>query len=229
MKTKVKCPLCGSEKTKVLQKKVKDPVSLMCFSVRSCDSCLVGYTHPVPEKLESYYNQENYDSYQKKTGVYNTIYSVVQNINSYYKLNIIKTYGYGALLDFGAGSGNFVKQANKAGYNSVGFEPINKQINENITNKIEDIKKTKYKLSTLWHVLEHTKKPKELLLAIKGLLSEGGKIIIAVPNIGSYDNIYYKNSWAGYDVPRHVYHFNQSSFVRLLSDVILNVVASRPL
>jgi hypothetical protein len=224
-----KCALCGSNKTTPLERGVKDLVSLEVFDVYSCASCLVGYTNPIPKNLEDYYNQENYDSYQKKKGVFSSIYSLIQRINNRYKVNIIKRYGVGSLLDYGAGSGNFVDHANRVGYKSIGFEPINKSLNKNITNNMAIIKKSKYKFITLWHVLEHTKKPKELLYNIKGLLSKGGKIMIAVPNNGSYDNIYYKKNWAGYDVPRHVFHFNKNSLKGLLSDVKLSVVGSKPL
>ena len=224
-----KCALCGSNKTTPLERGVKDFVSLEVFDVYSCASCLVGYTNPIPKNLEDYYNQENYDSYQKKKGVFSSIYSLIQRINNLYKVNIIKRYGVGSLLDYGAGSGNFVDHANRVGYKSIGFEPINKSLNKNITNNMAIIKKSKYKFITLWHVLEHTKKPKELLINIKGLLSKGGKIVIAVPNVGSYDNIYYKKRWAGYDVPRHVFHFNKNSLMGLLSDVKLSVVDSKPL
>jgi len=224
-----KCALCGSNKTTPLERGVKDPVSLEVFDVYSCATCLVGYTNPIPKNLEDYYNQENYDSYQKKKGVFSSIYSLIQRINNHYKVNIIKRYGVGSLLDYGAGSGNFVDHANRVGYKSIGFEPINKSLNKNITNNMAIIKKSKYKFITLWHVLEHTKKPKELLYNIKGLLSKGGKIMIAVPNNGSYDNIYYKKNWAGYDVPRHVFHFNKNSLKGLLSDVKLSVVGSKPL
>jgi len=224
-----KCALCGSNKTTPLERGVKDPVSLEAFDVYSCATCLVGYTNPIPKNLEDYYNQENYDSYQKKKGVFSSIYSLIQRINNRYKVNIIKRYGVGSLLDYGAGSGNFVDHANRVGYKSIGFEPINKSLNKNITNNMAIIKKSKYKFITLWHVLEHTKKPKELLYNIKGLLSKGGKIMIAVPNNGSYDNIYYKKNWAGYDVPRHVFHFNKNSLKGLLSDVKLSVVGSKPL
>ena len=224
-----KCALCGSNKTTPLERGVKDPVSLEAFDVYSCATCLVGYTNPIPKNLEDYYNQKNYDSYQKKKGVFSSIYSLIQRINNLYKVNIIKRYGVGSLLDYGAGSGNFVDHANRVGYKSIGFEPINKSLNKNITNNMAIIKKSKYKFITLWHVLEHTKKPKELLYNIKGLLSKGGKIMIAVPNNGSYDNIYYKKNWAGYDVPRHVFHFNKNSLKGLLSDVKLSVVGSKPL
>ena len=56
----------------------------------------------------------------------------------------------------------------------------------------------------MWHVLEHTKNPKAELLRLKKMLKNDGKVFVALPNIGSYDNTYYGKYWAGYDVPRHL-------------------------
>ena len=61
------------------------------------------------------------------------------------------------------------------------------------------------------------------------MLREDGRVVVAVPNRGSYDNIYYKNYWAGYDVPRHLYHFNQKSFHWLVSELNMKVVKKKPL
>ena len=217
MTNKTLCSLCGSKKTFLGDKNIVDALSLEVFNVYVCSTCSVGYTYPRPKNINKYYDQEDYDSYQKKKSLYNTIYSLVQSLNNFYKIKIIKTFGLGNILDYGAGSGSFVRYANKRGFKALGYEPINTKRDKNVTNKIEKIKKHKYKFITLWHVLEHSTDPKMLLSNVKKMLSEGGKIIVAVPNRGSYDNIYYKNYWDGYDVPRHLYHFNQKSFYCLES------------
>ena len=223
------CGVCGTKKTLLDKKNIKDPYSLRVFSVYTCASCSVGYTHPIPENIESYYDQEGYDSYQKKKSLYNTIYSYVQSLNNNYKIKIIKRFGVGMMLDYGAGSGSFVNFANKKGFKAFGYEPINANNNKKITNTLGEIVKKKYKFITLWHVLEHTKEPKKLLSRIKKMLTKDGVIVIAVPNSGSYDNTYYKNRWAGYDVPRHLYHFNTKSFERLVLRLNMRVIKTKPL
>ena len=229
MTNKTLCSLCGSKKTFLGDKNIVDALSLEVFNVYVCSTCSVGYTYPRPKNINKYYDQEDYDSYQKKKSLYNTIYSLVQSLNNFYKIKIIKTFGLGNILDYGAGSGSFVRYANKRGFKALGYEPINTKRDKNVTNKIEKIKKHKYKFITLWHVLEHSTDPKMLLSNVKKMLSEGGKIIVAVPNRGSYDNIYYKNYWAGYDVPRHLYHFNQKSFCWLVSELNMSIVKTKPL
>ena len=41
------------------------------------------------------------------------------------------------------------------------------------------------------------------------LLEEKGRLVVAVPNYESYDALFYKSFWAGYDTPRHLWHLNQ--------------------
>ena len=43
------------------------------------------------------------------------------------------------------------------------------------------------------------------------MLSDFGRLIIAVPNFKSEDAKYYKEFWAAFDVPRHLWHFSQQS------------------
>ena len=42
--------------------------------------------------------------------------------------------------------------------------------------------------------------------------------LVAVPNFKSYDAEYYKDKWAAYDVPRHLYHFYKESLETTLKD-----------
>jgi hypothetical protein len=47
------------------------------------------------------------------------------------------------------------------------------------------------------------------------LLKEKGKLIIAVPNHDSFDAKHYREFWAAYDVPRHIWHFSPRQMKRL--------------
>src|SRR3546814_11228792 len=61
---------------------------------------------------------------------------------------------------------------------------------------------------TMWHVLEHVDDLDAYLTQINALLKEGGYFIAAVPNHHSFDARLYKEHWAAYDVPRHLWHFS---------------------
>ena len=50
------------------------------------------------------------------------------------------------------------------------------------------------------------------------LLEKNGFLIIAVPNINSFDSKYYKEKWAALDVPRHLWHFTRNGIESLLKN-----------
>ena len=56
----------------------------------------------------------------------------------------------------------------------------------------------------------------ETLQKLRKSLSPDGRLIVAVPNFKSWDAQHYKEFWAGFDVPRHLYHFSQHSIAPLL-------------
>ena len=60
-------------------------------------------------------------------------------------------------------------------------------------------------------------------------LKTKGLLIIAVPNHTSYDAEYYKEFWAAYDVPRHVYHFSKSGMEKLFNSEKWEMKKIKPL
>jgi hypothetical protein len=61
------------------------------------------------------------------------------------------------------------------------------------------------------------------------MLADHGKLIIAVPNFKSDDANYYKEFWAAFDVPRHLWHFSQESIAKLFSAVNMMVEKTLPM
>jgi SAM-dependent methyltransferase len=83
---------------------------------------------------------------------------------------------------------------------------------------------------TLWHVLEHVHDLNDTIEKIKSLLKPEGVLIIAVPNCNSWDANKYGKFWAAYDVPRHLYHFTETTLKRLFSEhafVVRNVLPQK--
>ena len=70
---------------------------------------------------------------------------------------------------------------------------------------------------------------KQYINQLKKLLKPNGVLIIAVPNYKSYDANYYKQFWAAYDVPRHLWHFSQSSIKKLFLKVDMGVSKILPM
>src|SRR5690606_1848554 len=105
---------------------------------------------------------------------------------------------------------------------SIGTEPneqarnLSKSKGNTVVEKLEDLKASKFDVITLWHVLEHVYEPITYLKKINELLHQDGILLIAVPNYKSYDAQYYKNYWAAYDVPRHLWHFSKEGMNDIL-------------
>ena len=186
-------------------------------------------THPQPkiESLSKYYESEEYISHtDNKKGLVSFMYQFIKTNALQKKTKLIKTMnnGEGSLLDIGAGTGDFLKYAKQTGWEINGVEP-NKGARELASKKgielegnIDDIKGKTFEVITLWHVLEHLPNLEETINKIERLLKPGGTLIIAVPNFKSFDAKYYKNYWAAFDVPRHLWHFSRKSMGRLFSD-----------
>ena len=200
-------------------------------------------TSPQPslEKLPEYYKSEDYISHtDTKRNLLEKVYHVVRNISLNRKLKLINSYTSEDknLLDVGCGTGDFLQIAQQNDWTVFGVEPNNeaRQIaNSKTNNSVSDIEqllefpKQSFDVITLWHVLEHLPNLEEQVSILKSLLRENGRLIIAVPNYKSYDAEYYKNFWAAFDVPRHLWHFNQESISKLFSKENMEVVERHPM
>jgi len=61
------------------------------------------------------------------------------------------------------------------------------------------------------------------------LLKDDGLLVIAVPIINSWDAEKYKDDWAAIDVPRHLYHFTQSTIEKLFCKFGMKIASIHPL
>ena len=61
------------------------------------------------------------------------------------------------------------------------------------------------------------------------LLEENGTLILAVPNYSSYDARHYKQYWAGFDVPRHLWHFDKKAVQEIFTKLGFSFVSNHPL
>ncbi|MGY8909506.1 MAG: class I SAM-dependent methyltransferase [Flavobacteriales bacterium] len=195
-------------------------------------------TVPVPKNLGDYYKSEDYISHtDSKKSLLDKVYQSVKNITLKRKLKLINSFGTSTknILDVGAGTGDFLKVCKDNSWNVFGTEPDLDARNIAAKKEIilhEDlskIKNSKFDVITLWHVLEHVENLQEYISELENLLSENGRLIIAVPNYKSYDAKYYKQHWAAFDVPRHLWHFSQTSIAKLFSEVDMIVEKILPM
>jgi hypothetical protein len=81
----------------------------------------------------------------------------------------------------------------------------------------------------MWHVLEHMEHLNHVMGHLSAILKNDGTVIIALPNKGSLDAVHYKEYWAAYDVPRHLWHFSLPDFERLAEKHHFEVIDVKPM
>lgn len=196
------------------------------FHLSKCNQCTLVFTNPIPssDRLSKYYQSDKYLSHHASSTAIGKVYEILRYFNIRYKHAIIrKEYPKAqTLLDYGCGTGSFLVQLNRY-YTSTGIELDDDARNQTLAKGIKAFKTIellppteRYDLVTLWHVLEHVSTLHDTLDTLRIHLIKDGIIVIAVPNILSWDAIHFQDKWAAYDVPRHLYHFSTDSLKRLL-------------
>lgn len=196
-------------------------------------------TIPVPSEVElpSYYETEDYISHtDSKKSFLDRIYQWVKTMMLKRKLNWISEHQKrGSILDVGAGTGDFLLQARAEGWKAFGVEPSQRARERALSKglpleeEIDTDLQEKYDVITMWHVLEHVPDYHAEIEKLKKLLKPGGLLVIAVPNFLSYDALQYKAFWAGYDVPRHLWHFSRTGIKKAVSGQGFLFEKERPL
>ena len=172
-------------------------------------------TEPVPENLSAYYKSEDYISHTDASKSFtDKLYNIVKAYMLQKKVGwIIKEKSKGKLLDIGAGTGDFLNAASRY-FEVNGVEPSEiarenaKKKDLNLKSNLSEISDT-YDVISMWHVLEHVPDLDHQIEEFHRLLKDDGILVIAVPNYKSKDAEIYKEHWAAFDVPRHLWHFSK--------------------
>lgn len=234
------CPSCNSQEKETVIVCKDNTVSKKYFEINKCNKCQLLFTNPRPktENLGEYYMSDEYISHTNSSkGVFNSMYQLIRKITIKNKVSLLGNKK-GNLLEIGSGTGNLLNECKKNGWKTRGVEPsvdARKIARENYgLNLFAEIDELKLKPKSqdrvmLWHVLEHISELKQTLEKVKGLMKNDGKLIIAVPNHLSFDAKHYKENWAAYDVPRHLYHFQEESMKELLKKWNLEITEKKPM
>lgn len=195
-------------------------------------------TRPQPENLTPYYESDAYISHtDANTTFSDKIYQAVKSFSLWMKVQLIKGYANDtkSLLDIGAGTGDFLLAAKNRGWSVEGVEPNrdarmrSREKRMELRSDMNALPKKEFQVITLWHVLEHLPDLENQIVKFRWHLEDEGTMLIAVPNYRSYDARHYKEYWAAYDVPRHLWHFSRTSMERLFDRHGFKVVRTKPM
>lgn len=238
------CPVCGG---------MELPPFLSCkdflatketFEIMKCQSCGFAFTQNFPSEkvIGRYYDAPEYVSHSDtQKGIINTLYHWARKIALKSKAKTVEKYASkksGTLLDIGAGTGYFMNKMREKKWIVTGVEKSdsarqyakqkfnidcqNSEYLYQISHKTKDV-------ITMWHVLEHLEHLNTVLEHLQGILKDDGTLVIALPNKDSLDAAYYKEYWAAYDVPRHLWHFSPADFNALIDRHHFELVETKPM
>jgi 2-polyprenyl-3-methyl-5-hydroxy-6-metoxy-1,4-benzoquinol methylase len=210
------------------------------FTLVQCTRCRLLYMNPqlTPSELEAYYP----DDYEAHVGSQKQRLGWLHRLD--YNYGIDKRYraimGYietGRMLDVGCGTGAFLDGMRERGWEVQGIEPgpraaayASEELDldvQNTTLEAAQLEPASLDLVTMWNVLEHLSDPLQGLRRIRSSLRPGGLLIVAIPNLDSYDQALFGNYWAGYDLPRHLFTFPAPTMERMAQEAGFKVADRR--
>ncbi len=224
------CPLCGSGATSLFAEVGDYAVSNESYKLIKCDTCGIIHTvdAPVGDMKEDYrtLEQELYRADHPQR-LFDRIYYNMRFITIRRRIRLIENLTRlkkGKLLNYGAKSGFFSSRMSDRGWKVTSLEEYHEHRIFSLEmfhhrmmelSEIDSLPAESYDVITLWHFFEHHKNPEQLIDKLRALLKPNGLLLIACPNTDSYDAAYYGQYWAAWDVPRHLWHFNPSSMLKL--------------
>jgi SAM-dependent methyltransferase len=203
----------------------KDAKSAEGLSIGLCSQCgLVSQLAlPSDEDLRIYYSHHYREDY-KSTHSPKLKYVQRAGRTALDRLEFMKRAGIvpqgKRLLDIGAGGGEFCYMAQRAGFSARGIEPHQGYSDfarqaydiEVRTCGIADLDDRQADVVTLFHVFEHLAHPRDVMSKIWHLLTDGGQLVIEVPNLHQADasphNVYFK---------AHLFYYSQFSLMAAAS------------
>jgi SAM-dependent methyltransferase len=141
----------------------------------------------------------------------------------------LRRHGKRRLLDFGCGGGSFLHRMNRLGWRATGVD-----ISDTAIDRIRDrlgldamvgtlphpgLPDGGFDVVTMWHSLEHVHNPRAVLQSAFRLLAPGGRLLVAVPNIGGLPFRWFGPAWLGLDLPRHLTHFTPATLRAMLTAI----------
>lgn len=242
IKTYTNCPVCEGILLSEFMTLPDHMITKEIFKIVNCNSCGFHFTNPIPseEFIGNYYKSENYISHSSsKSGLINKAYNVVRNITLKRKVNLVSRLAKGKnLLDIGSGTGHFLNASKISGFQVQGLEPdqdakdfAKKEFGLSLQDlsEIQTMAADSKDVITMWHVLEHVYHLKRDLKEFVRVLKKDGVFIVAVPNMSSWDAKHYGSFWAAFDVPRHLYHFQEKTIRNLFSQFEMECVEVLPM
>lgn len=183
-----------------------------------CGHCFMN-PRPDGDELLSFYD-DDYHCYTSAPNETERIDGWIEKHRRGDRFNHVPIIVGGHFLDIGCGSGNMVAAMARLGMHSQGVEPSHYAAARaaaaglNVTCGLlhnAALADASFDAISMFHVLEHTPEPTEVLSECRRILKPGGELVVGVPNINSLVFSLVGKSWVGLQLPSHVQHFSPAS------------------
>ncbi len=239
----IPCPLCGS-KNYGHWRNVKDRFGVIpdqTYSIVSCQDCGFRFLNPRPNRdtIPAFYPSEKYDpfiSIKDRLALKDVFYALIRKFSLWRKRLLVESFQpAGYLLDVGCGTGEFLQYMRERGWQVTGVEPEKDArqfaVEQALPVKagLDSLRDHNFDVITLWHVLEHMHDFRDAMENLAGILDQDGVLIMAMPNVDSWDMKRYQEEWIALDTPRHLFHFTEKDVVKLITGMDLRLATTRNL
>lgn len=225
------CPACGQQQALPIW----PGASANGFSIVRCTACQLAYTVPQLsiEKMAVYYSQAYYGAGNLR---FNRLFeTLVGWFRRRRASRLHKLHGHsGSVLDIGCGRGHFLQTLKTWGWSCTGTE-----LTETAARHARDRLGLDVRIGPfvgamfpdetfdavyLWHVLEHIPATAAALTDAGRLLRPGGMLVVALPNLESWQARLCRYHWFHLDLPRHYVHCSASWLIKTLSALGFRIV-----
>jgi SAM-dependent methyltransferase len=201
------------------------------YDLRRCSSCGTAALAS-PPRVDSVHGERQ----SSRRGARERVKALVFKIADRERLRSLEGLPRGGrVFEVGAGTGHFLVALHSAGYVAAGTEPgARPSIDlppgvtlERRTLEQVAVPETSQDAVVFWHVLEHLDDPLAAVVRARSWLAPRGRIVVAVPNLGSLQAAMGGDRWFQWDVPRHVVHFTRAGLRALLDRAGFRVLRFR--
>ena len=230
----INCPVCNSSDYRKVYNSKDYLYSKKFFSIVGCNSCGLMYTNPrIKEKQIGHYYFSEYAPYNIKQskGIVREIKNKISSMladNTLPILEELKHMKTKTVLEIGPGSGIFLSMLKERGFTVAGVDIDKDCVQQlrsegitcyqgSLTEVIDEIIPNKSDAIILCQVFEHIYNPVETLKLLYKLLNQNGIIYVTVPNSNSWEARLFKKYWRGFDLPRHVIHYDDITIKEILT------------
>jgi SAM-dependent methyltransferase len=226
------CPLCGGRsRHALLARDLNRAVSEQRFDYVRCEACGTYFLIDPPGDLSSYYPQAYYELPSA-----DELDVLARSQEPIARMLLARAGGPGRLVEIGPGEGVFARAARNAGFDvtaiemdaracahlreAAGVQAIESAVPEDVIAALPPSRAI-----VMWHVIEHLRRPWEVIERAAANLQDGGVLAIATPNPRSLQFKLLRRRWAHLDAPRHLFLIPHDTLARRCDELGLDLLS----